>query len=133
MRAILIIGVKNDSTGSPQPECLYCGLSGVDAVAAATKAAATKSFIQIGKVAFPSHIPLPIVPEPEFTPKAPAEPKREPAKLPEVAPAPESIQKQETALKTARQKLIEKELTAKTPARAPTPETKNETPSKTEK
>jgi hypothetical protein len=64
MQAYILIGVKRPKSGGKTVECLYAGLDGVALEVAAKKAAATKEYVEIGRLTNPSCSPMPIDPTP---------------------------------------------------------------------
>ncbi len=62
MKVLILVGVVSDEKSGATPEILYCGLDGVALEEAARKGAESKKFSEIGKIVYPSTIPMAIVP-----------------------------------------------------------------------
>jgi hypothetical protein len=94
MRALILIGSKRTKDKGLVPECLYCGLDGVELQTAADKAAASGEYAEIGRLIHPVAAPMPIDPTPTTIttptfprPKVLAQPKVKKAQAEEEAAA----------------------------------------------
>ena len=77
MNVIFVVGWKASDKG-PQPQALYCGLVGVDAVKAATEAAEKGGLVEIVKFTNPSGTPLPVDPRKTIVSGVPKKVERKP-------------------------------------------------------
>ena len=104
MNVTLIIGWKPSESG-PQPFGLYCGLSGVNAVAAAAAAAKTGEYVKIGRINNPMVVPMPLVDSPMIVSGTP-KPKAKPAPVAPLKAEGEVGPGLEVKLEDARQKRL---------------------------
>ncbi len=102
MKAFILVGTKQSASG-PVPECLYCGLDGVELEKMAKLAAESKEYTFLGRLVNPSCAPMPIDPTPTVgtTPKFPRNVEKLQAQR--LQPSPQYIRDRDNKLAKQRQ------------------------------
>lgn len=87
MNALVVLGWQSQKGSQPRPKCLYCGLDGAAAQAAADKAAKDGGYVKLAKIVNPTNlIPLPLTPQKTIATGAPKPVERKPAVIPAIQP-----------------------------------------------